>query len=178
MSYLHLLNLVVATSAVILQPLIVVVIVLLCLRVKDNKFLDFIKKHFLLIGFVLSLSASLVSLYYSEIIGFLPCHLCWFQRIFMYPQVFLFGIAYWKKDIQVARYAMPLLIIGTLIAIYHNFIYYFTEYAGPCDASGVSCVQRLVSEFNGYISIPMLSLTVFVGLITLLLVAGLYKKRE
>lgn len=104
----------------------------------------------------------------------------------MYPQVFLFGIAYFKKparpdgrsggDTSVAGYAMPLLIIGTLIAIYHNFIYYFTEYAGPCDASGVSCVQRLVSEFNGYISIPMLSLTVFVSLITLLLVARFYKK--
>jgi len=48
----------------------------------------------------------------------------------------------------------------------------------PCDATGVSCYQRLVSEFGGYISIPMMALTAFFGLLTLLMVVHFYKKED
>ena len=97
----------------------------------------------------------------------------------MFPLVFMFGVALWDKDRRVIRYALPLLCIGTSISIYHNFNYYFGEVSAvPCDASGVSCYQHLVSEFGGYISIPMMALTAFVTLLTLLAVAHFYGKNK
>jgi len=74
---------------------------------------------------------------------------------------------------------MPLLSVGFIISIYQNFIYYFGEKGNlPCDASGISCYQQLVSEFGGYISIPMLALTSFFGILTIVLVAHFYKKED
>lgn len=86
----------------------------------------------------------------------------------MFSTFFLFGTAFWDKDRKVVRYTTPLLSVGFLISVYQNFFYYFGESSSlPCDASGVSCYQQLVSEFGGYISIPMLALTAFFSLLTL-----------
>ena len=165
--------------AIILQILSVSALFVLFLRPKENKFLGFIDKHYLTLGFILSLFASLFSLVYSEIIGFLPCVLCWYQRIFLFPLVFIFGSAIWHRDRKIVKYTLPLLCIGFLISVYQNFFYYFGNGSSiPCDASGVSCYQRLISEFGGYISIPMLALTSFLALITVLLVAHFYKKED
>ena len=164
-----------AIPAVILQVLCVSILLLLIFS-KENKLLSFFKNNFLILGFLFSLAATLASLFYSEVIGFIPCSLCWLQRIFMYPFVFLFGVALFKKDRGVALYLLPLVVVGILISLYHNFIYYFGGGTAPCDASGVSCVQQLVNEFGGYISIPMLSLTTFFALLTLILVSRFYKK--
>lgn len=146
---------------------------------KKNYFLDFIDKHFLLLGFVLSLIGTLFSLVYSEIINFAPCYLCWWARIFLYPQVILFGIALWDKDRKIIKYILPFISLGFLLTVYHNFMYYFADTSDlPCDASGVSCYQELVSVFNGYISIPMLGLTNFFALLVLITVAHFYGKKD
>jgi disulfide bond formation protein DsbB len=95
----------------------------------------------------------------------------------MFPLVFIYGVALKFKDRVVARYTFPLVGIGTLFALYQNFFYYFGESSSlPCDASGVSCYQRLISEFGGYISFPMFSLTIFFTTLVLILVARFYKK--
>ncbi len=169
-------NLFVAVGAVVLQVVTLLVILLLIFSRRENKILSFIKENFLSIGFLLSLVPLLVSLFYSDVIGFAPCKLCWLQRIALYPSCLLFGLAWWKKDRNISFYIFPLLVFGSLVALYHNFIYYFGEGIAPCDSSGVSCVQRLVSEFGSYISIPSLSLTSFVSLIVLLAVVYFYKK--
>ncbi|MEK7088750.1 MAG: disulfide bond formation protein B, partial [Patescibacteria group bacterium] len=157
----------------------VIVLFILFFYPKKNDFLDFIKEHFLIIGFLIAFFASIFSLVYSEIIGFLPCQLCWYQRIFLFPQVFIFGMALWEKNKKIIKYTMPLLSVGFIISIYQNFIYYFGERSNlPCDASGVSCYKQLVSEFGGYISIPMLSFTSFLAILTLLLVAHFYSRRS
>ncbi len=175
----HYLNLFLGGGAIILQILSVIALFLLFIGPKKNIFLDFIDKHYLTIGFILAFSASLFSLVYSEIVNFLPCYLCWFQRIFLFPMVFIFGAAIWSKDRQIVKYVLPLLSIGFVISVYQNFIYYFADTGSlPCDASGVSCYQQLVYEYGGYISIPMLALTIFLGLITTVLVAHFYKKED
>lgn len=175
----HYLNLFLGSGAILLQIIFVVAFFMLLFGPKNNIFLDFIYKYFLPIGFLISLFASTFPLVYSEIINFPPCSLCWWQRVFMFPLVFMFGVALWDKDKKVIRYALPLLCIGFLISVYQNFFYYFGENGNlPCDASGVSCYQRLVSEFNGYISIPMLALTAFFALLTLIMVVHFYKKGE
>ncbi len=176
---IHYLNVFLGLGAVLLQVLSVIALFLLFFSSKKNKFLDYIDKHFLVLSFLISLFASVFPLVYSEIIGFLPCVLCWWQRVFLFPTLFLFGVALFDKDRKVIRYAAPLLSVGFLISLFHNFGYYFGENSSaPCDASGVSCYQHLVSEFGGYISIPMLALTAFFALLTLLAVAHFYEKGE
>lgn len=173
----HYLNMFLGIGAILLQIVSLVVILILIFNKGENKILSFIKRNFLILGLVLSLIPTLFSLFYSDILNYAACHLCWLQRIFMFPQVFLFGVALWRKDRGVIKYAFPLLLVGILISIYHNFFYYFGETTNlPCDASGVSCYQHLVSEFGGYISIPMLALTGFLGILTVILVTYFYKK--
>lgn len=175
----HYLNIFLGSGAILLQVLSFVALFLLFIGPKKNKYLDFIDKHYLSLGFLMSLFASVFPLVYSEIINFLPCYLCWWQRVFMVPLVFIFGMAIWSKDRKVVKYTLPILIVGSLIAMYHNFNYYFADTGNlPCDASGVSCYQQLVYEFGGYISIPMLSLTSFLALVTIVLVAHFYKKED
>jgi disulfide bond formation protein DsbB len=174
----HYLNVFLGLGAIILQILSLLAVLFLLFGSKKNKFLDFIDKNFLILGLLISLSASIFPLIYSEIVQFLPCYLCWWQRVFMFPLAFLFAVAYWDKDRKVIRYALPILCAGTLVSLYHNFFYYFGENSSlPCDASGVSCFQHLVSEFGGYISIPMLALSSFVALLALFAVAHYYNKR-
>jgi disulfide bond formation protein DsbB len=173
----HYLNILLGAGAIVLQVLSVFTLYMLFFGPKRSSFLDFVEKHFLIIGFLISLAGCLFSLVYSEIIGFPPCELCWYQRIFLYPQVFIFGLALWEKDKKMIKYAMSLISVGFIISVYQNFIYYFGENSNvPCDASGVSCYKHLISEFGGYISIPMLALTAFLAVGTVLLVAHFYKK--
>ncbi len=175
----HYLNMFLGFGAIILQILSVATLGMLFFGPKKNQFLDYVSKHVLVLAFLISLSASVFPLVYSEIVNFLPCYLCWWQRVFMFPTVFLFGIAFWVQDSRVVRYTTAILSVGFLFSIYQNFFYYFGETSSlPCDASGVSCYQHLVSEFGGYISIPMLALTAFFSLLTLMAVAHFYGKRN
>jgi disulfide bond formation protein DsbB len=174
------LNIFLGLGTIVLQIVSVVLLLTLFFGPKQNRLLDYVDRHFLVFCFLLSLFASIFPLVYSEIINFLPCYLCWWQRIFMFPTFILFAVALWDKDRKVVRYTAPLLAIGFLISVYHNFFYYFGESGSPapCDASGVSCYQHLVSVFGGYISIPMMSLTAFFSLLTLLAVAHFYGKNK
>ncbi|GAJ40946.1 disulfide formation protein [Parageobacillus caldoxylosilyticus NBRC 107762] len=85
---------------------------------KDNKNLE----NVLVSAWVISLIATLGSLYFSEILKFIPCDLCWFQRIFMYPQVVLLGIAVIRKEYGIARYSLALSVIGGTISLYHYLL--------------------------------------------------------
>lgn len=118
---------------------------------------------------MVALVAMVGSLIYSEIIGYEPCKLCWLQRIFMYSQVILLGMALFKKDYKIISYSIVLSIIGAIIAGYHYLLQLGVASGLPCSAVGysVSCSQRFVMQY-GYITIPMMALSAFV-LITLLL---------
>ncbi len=174
--YIHYFNLFIGLGVIVLQILSVGTLALLFLGPKESKFLGFIKNNFLWIGFIISLSAVLVSETYSEIIGWAPCVHCWIDRIFIFPQAVIFGIALIRKEKNILWYSVGLTLFGLINSIYHLYIYYFSEGTAPCDSSGVSCVQRLVSEFGGYISIPMNALSGFVALLVLALVVIFYKK--
>lgn len=172
---LHYLNWFLGLGAILLQIVSVLVLLMFVFGAK-NSFLDFTKKNFLSLSFVVVLLATLLSLFYSEVVNFVPCYLCWYQRIFMFPLVFLYGVALKTRDRMVLKYTSPIVGVGILFALYQNFFYYFGESSSlPCDASGVSCYQRLISEFGGYISFPMFSLTVFFAVLVLILVAHFYK---
>src|SRR3989338_9990369 len=121
----RILNIVLGSGAIILQIFSVIALVILFFRPRESKFLGFIDKHYLNLGFILSLFAALISLVYSEIVGFVPCFLCWYQRIFLFPLPFIFGVAIWSKDRKIVKYVLPLLSVGFIISVYQNFFYYF-----------------------------------------------------
>ena len=121
-----------------------------------------IKKYSLWLIFSVSLSAMLGSLYFSEVKGYYPCKLCWFQRIFMYPQVFIVGLALFKKTKDVFKYTLLLSVIGLLIAVYHYKIQLGGSSLLPCSISGFSesCEDKPFIYF-GFITIPWMSASVF-----------------
>jgi len=173
------LNVFLGLGAIGLQFFSVVALFLLFIGPKKNAYLDFIDKHYLQLGFLISFFASLFTLVYSEIVGFVPCYLCWYQRVFMLPLPFIFAVAIWTHDRKIVKYVLPLLTVGFVIASYQTFMYYFANTSTlPCDASGVSCYVQLIHVLGGYISFPMLSLTTFLGLLTIVLVAHFYKKED
>lgn len=130
-------------------------------KLRQSSLVRFFQEKGLLVAFVVSLLAVVGSLIYSDVIGYEPCKLCWFQRIFMYPQVILMGLALWRRDQWMKVYGFILSVVGALVAAFH-----YTGQLGltplPCSAVGysASCAERFVMEF-GYITIPMMALSAF-----------------
>lgn len=141
---------------------IIIVLYLITLPFKAfRKLHSFISKRSIWLAFMVTLLATFGSLYFSEILHWEPCKLCWFQRIFMYPLVLMFGIAAWKKDNGIWRYALPLAALGGLFSIYQYYIQQFPPVTEVCSITGgVSCAAA--SFQYGYISIPVMALSVFV----------------
>lgn len=136
-----------------------------------DRIVEFLGNHAIPFSMIIASASVLSSLFYSEIAGFAPCVLCWWQRIFLYPQVPLFGLALWKKDNNVASYGVLLSAIGGALASYHSYIQFGGSPLIPCSASGisVSCAQRYFLEF-GYVTIPTMALTAFIAIILLMIV--------
>lgn len=152
------------------------VIYIIFFRKQQNALVNFTSKHGMLLAFIVALVSTAASLFYSQYAGFNPCELCWFQRIFMYPLVFLLGLALIKKDSRIVDYALSLAAMGTLIALNHNYLYYGGSGAFcSLSASGVSCVKSYVFEF-GYVTIPLMALTGFLLVIACLLFYKQYQK--
>ena len=114
--------------------------------------------------------STLGSLFFSEIMQFAPCILCWYQRIFLFPLVFIFTTGLFSCDKSVARYALPLAAAGGLVALYHNLLYsgIIPKSIQPC-SQGVSCTEEYINLF-GFLTIPMLSLLSFSTIVALLLI--------
>jgi disulfide bond formation protein DsbB len=170
-------NIKLAIETILAQIFIIAsVIYILFLRKQFPKVLAWIGNYGILLAFLASLAATTGSLFYSEIAKFTPCDLCWFQRIFMYPLVILLGMALWKKDRRILDYALGISIIGWIISLYQNYIYYSNGgLSAICKvgSGSVSCVVRYVLEF-GYITIPVMALTAFSLVIMFLVFAKLY----
>jgi disulfide bond formation protein DsbB len=107
------------------------------------------------------------SLYYSEVVGYAPCSLCWYQRIAMYPLVVLFAIAAWRRDRTVRRYAVPLVVVGAALALYQHALGYFPDAEVLGCSIDVSCTERYIWEF-GFVDFPLMSFVAFAAIATLL----------
>ena len=110
------------------------------------------------------------SLFFSYIMEFAPCVLCWYQRIFLFPLVLILAVGLFPLDKKVVKYALPLAAVGWLTAAYHNLLYagIIPESIQPC-SQGVSCTEEYINLF-GFLSIPMLSLLSFTTIIALLVI--------
>ena len=112
-------------------------------------------------AFVVSLGATLGSLFYSEIMHFEPCRLCWYQRIAMYPIAFLSGLALWRKDRTVMWYIRLQAMVGAAISVYHYLVQVLDVLDGGSCSATAPCTLRYVNEF-GFMSIPFMAMCCFV----------------
>ncbi|WP_010529879.1 disulfide oxidoreductase [Lentibacillus jeotgali] len=129
----------------------------------------------LMIIWTQSLIATLGSLFFSEFMGYVPCELCWLQRIFMYPLVVIYGTALIKKDLSIALPGLILSGIGMFISLYHYLVQKLPalqEAGGSCGA--VPCNTEYVNYF-GFITIPFLAGIAFIVIVVLHIM--LLKKR-
>lgn len=126
---------------------------------------------------LLASTATLGSLFLSEVMGHLPCLLCWYQRICMYPLVLILPAGLFPFDRNIVRYSMPLAAAGTLISIFHLLLVagYIPENIKPC-VQGIPCSEVQVVWF-GFVTIPLLSALAFV-LLTALLFLTYRRSRE
>lgn len=161
MTLISAVNLILSSLTVAGQAIIIVAFIALAIR--NEKIIRFFGKNAVVFSFIVAVIATFGSLFYSEIAGYEPCKLCWFQRILMYPQVILLGLALWKKR-YLNYQSIVLSIMGAIIAGYHYLLQVgFAPVSLPCSAVGYSgaCSQRFVMQF-GYITIPMMAFTAFI----------------
>lgn len=120
-----------------------------------------VKQYGLHVAWIVALLATAGSLFFSEVLKFPPCLLCWYQRIFMYPLVAILAVGIFLKDKRAHLYVLPLSIVGLSVALYHNLLYYnvVPESVAPCTI-GISCTTKQI-EWFGLITIPFLSLVSF-----------------
>lgn len=126
--------------------------------------------NLLFVAWIVSAVSTLGSLFFSEVIGFPPCSLCWYQRICMYPLVLIFAAGLFPLDKRVFKFAMPLSLVGWFLALYHNLLHWevIPETAAPC-RQGVPC-STVYIEWMGFITIPLLSLFAFSMILILLFI--------
>jgi len=109
-----------------------------------------------------------LSLFYSEVLGILPCDLCWYQRIFIYSSFVIGTVGLWKKDKKILDYIMVLMVICLIIGIDNYYVQWGGSSLIPCDANVLvsPCSKKEVLEF-GYITIPLMSVTSSLGVLLL-----------
>lgn len=124
---------------------------------------------FAYLAFTLALAATLGSLFFGEVMKLPPCTLCWYQRICLFPLTVILAVGIVQRDRRLAAYALPLVLIGVGIAIYHNLLYFgfIPETLSPC-TEGVSCSSRQI-EWLGFITIPLLALFGFLSILASLI---------
>ncbi|MGE7868009.1 disulfide bond formation protein B [Bacillus paramycoides] len=124
-------------------------------------------------SFLVSLVATLGSLYFSEVLGLTPCKLCWYQRVLMYPLPLMILIAVIKKDINIKYYLRTFSLFGVAIAIYHCVVQQFAIKTAFCSFTTSDC-STIQAKYMGFITIPIMSLCAFL----LIFISSFFIKNE
>jgi len=173
-NHIDIINKVLSLGTILIQVIILFLsVILIFFRSKGNKVLFFFKRYTIPMGFLISLGAVAISLFYSEIVGYPPCELCWIQRILLYPQLVFFIVDIFYKKYLSIIYSFIFASLGVIVSLYHVYI----ENGGtkglscatlnPENINQVSCAIRYIYEF-GYITIPVMSLTIFLFILMLI----------
>lgn len=125
----------------------------------------------LFLAWLIATISTLGALFLGEIMGYAPCVLCWYQRIAMFPLVFVLAAGLFPFDRRVVRYALPLALAGLALALFHLALIagWIPESIKPCQ-QGVSCSDVQVTWF-GFVTIPLLSVLSFLAVTGLLVTA-------
>jgi len=128
---------------------------------RSEKTLYAIQEYAPALAALVAITATLGSLYYSEVAGYIPCTLCWYQRILMYPLVaILLLVGLISRDSLLPRYVLPLSLIGIFVSSYHYLVQWGVVGGTNVCTSGVPCSGRFVN-WLGFITIPLQALTAF-----------------
>ena len=145
-----------------------VVLLVLLLVVARDRLRAWLWGYELWAAFLVAAVATGGSLFFSELAGFVPCELCWFQRICMYPLSLLLLFLAYHGDYRVARYLLPFPVIGAGVSVYHILIEnHVVSKPTACSIGAADCGVKWIDYF-GSMTIPTLALTAFV-LLTILL---------
>ncbi len=167
--HVYLYQYIIATPILILHGVLTVLIIFMLLK-HDIKITQHFKKYGMTYGLIIGIASIVGSLGFSLGYAYAPCELCWYQRIFHYPQAFLFAIALYYKDARVWTYSIWLSVIGFIIAGYQVLIQFNPALAKSSVCSIVPAAEScsdILTQSYGYISIPVMSLTFFTCLIML-----------
>jgi disulfide bond formation protein DsbB len=173
------LNYILASGTLVLEVYTVVLLCAYILRRRSplaQKSIDFVYPYTTPLALGLTGISSALSLYYSDVLGFIPCSLCWFQRVFLYPQVILFAVAFickqnvYKTGVWISVTALS--ILGGLVALYQHYLQMGGGSILPCPVSsdGADCAARILFEYN-HITYPYMALVLFAFVIVLMLIA-------
>lgn len=105
------------------------------------------------------------SLFLSEVMDYVPCVLCWYQRIPMYALAVILGIALWTQDANVGKYGQPLALAGTTLAAFHCLLYlgFIPKGIQPCSQTTPCSEVKL--QLWGFVTIPLMSLAAFLVIV-------------
>src|SRR3954451_15103554 len=167
-----------AAAAIVIQVIVAIVIVVAIVAIwspRARRLLAEARDSLLggevWLAWAFALLATLGSLFFSEVSQFIPCRLCWFQRIGMYPLVAILLIAALRRDtLGAALYGLPLAVFGSIVSIYHIYIEHHADAETAGCKIGAHCSTKWIDK-AGYITIPTLALTAFAAILTLLLMA-------
>jgi hypothetical protein len=151
-------NLILGTGTVILQIVCLLILVMVFTKDRGNLAKWFADKSLLLVTVIMG-GSMIGSLWYSEVIGYVPCLMCWYQRLAIFAVAIVSFIALVKNHgKEVWSYISTLSVLGIIVAILHVFSRTTNSEIFDCSAVGASCLQELFKVY-GYIDIPVMSLT-------------------
>lgn len=151
---------------------VLVVVLLLWFLVARESLRRLLWGYELWAAFLVAAIATGGSLFLSQVAGFVPCEMCWFQRICMYPLSILTLFLAWHGDNRAARYLFVFPVVGSGVSIYHLLIEnHVVATPAACEIGGAGCAVKWINYF-GYMTIPTLALTAFVLLIGFLALAA------
>jgi disulfide bond formation protein DsbB len=144
----------------------VAILVPLARLARARSLLDAVRPLALPLAAVITATATFGSLYFSEIAGYRPCRLCWYQRAAMYPLAAFLVAAAVRRWAWAWRAAVPVAIVGAAVAAYHWFLERFPDLdSGSCDPT-VPCTVPYFSTF-GFMSLAFMAWTAFAATIAL-----------
>ncbi|MDP3955978.1 MAG: disulfide bond formation protein B [bacterium] len=131
-------------------------------RRSESRVITFAESYGIEAVFIISFIAMVGSLYYSNVAGYTPCVMCWYQRIAMYPMAVLGAVALYVKKSHLFLYTLPLSLIGMFLSGYHYLLQVGVIESLSCSTVGysISCSENFVLRY-GYITIPMMAFSAF-----------------
>lgn len=121
---------------------------------------------FLFFAWVVALVSTVSAIFIGEVMGQIPCNLCWYQRILMFPLALILAIALYRNDMGIWRYGIALSGLGLLVATFHSFQYFglLPETIKPCMSEGPSC-SGVGMTLWGVLPLPVLAALAFLLII-------------
>ncbi len=127
---------------------------------RTDSFVDLLgatSRHIALLAAWIAMSGSL---FFSEVLGWIPCLLCWYQRILMYPLAIILAVGIFRRDPKIHWYVLPFSVVGAGVSLYHYLLIKTDWFPPPPCTEGVSCSVDYI-DWLGFINIPLMALTAF-----------------